>query len=133
MTAAELVTAERVGDRVRALVISDAAHTRRGTITYLSPFAPVALVRWHCGCSTLVPLRRLVADTMPAPVCEASSCDRPRWDGPYCPAHTRPASPARRTGASFEPECAMRVAPVIPGRARNIDDLGLQQTSGRAR
>lgn len=83
----------RVGARVRAADRIDAAHTDRGVVTALNAYAPVALVRFACGCVAYVPLRRLVLDNGPLmPACEVSGCENPRWEGPYCPSHPRGAA-----------------------------------------
>lgn len=126
-----------VGALVRALVASDAAHARRGRVEHLPDVAPVALVRWHCGCRTYVPLHRLMIDPLPAlPRCEVTGCIHPRWKGPYCSTHgARPALlPARRTGESFEPDSAAGMESPLPyaqsGGPRDIDDLGTRRALG---
>lgn len=126
-TALARESVDRVGALVRTTARRDRQCTDRGRVASLVDVAPVALVRFNCGCVAYVPLRRLVIDTgPPAPVCEVAGCRAPRWDGPYCPGHrdTRPAPPANH-GESFEPSAprATRAVPSPSARSGGaIDD-----------
>lgn len=129
----------RIGAPVRAVSVADVIHTPRGHVEFLPDVAPVAIVRWHCGCRSYVPLRRLVEDTgTPVPACEFSRCTQPRWDGPYCPAHRSPASRTASppdegaghvepSGESFEPTAPRTPA---PARSAAIDDAGTTSGGG---
>lgn len=117
----------RVGARVRAADRIDAAHTDRGVVIALNAYAPVATVRFACACVAYVPLRRLVLDTGPLmPLCEVPGCERPRWEGPYCPSHP--------TGPSFEPKALSDLSPLSAPSARSggadIDDPGTKARGG---
>lgn len=96
----------------RVVAPADGQCTDRGVIRQLSPYAPVAIVRFDCGCAAYVPLHRLRPDRMSAPAtCEVGGCDAPRHEGPYCAAHRahRPASPPRKIGEEFEPKARVAV------------------------
>jgi len=121
----------RVGALVRAADRIDAAHTDRGEVIALNAYAPVALVRFACGCVAYVPLRRLILDQGPTmTACEVAGCGRPRWEGPYCPSHPRGAP----TGASFEPKAQAthdgRFHPHAQSGRADIDDLGNHGATG---
>lgn len=127
LTATPLI--ERVGARVRAVSSADAAHTARGIVEHLPDVAPVALVRFHCGCRSYVPLRRLVIDDGPLiPACEFTGCTSPRWEGPYCPSHRTRASrkldlPTPINGQPFEPKAEPRATHPSAGNGA-IDGAG---------
>ncbi|WP_217923746.1 homing endonuclease associated repeat-containing protein [Miltoncostaea oceani] len=132
-TALDRESVERVGALVRAP--DDGPHTPRGRVLELVEVAPVALVRFACGCVAYVPLRRLAPDLAPAmPACEVAGCSNPRWDGPYCPSHrdTRPASgPASTNGESFEPSAGLTSRASHPHADSGcaIDDVGTTTAS----
>lgn len=105
----------------RVVAPADGQCTDRGVIRHLSPYAPVAIVRFDCGCAAYVPLRRLDVDHAPAPApCEVDGCDAPRYEGPYCAAHRahRPARPRRRIGEEFEPKARGPVHRPLSPRSR---------------
>lgn len=118
----------RVGALVRAVHRQDAAHTDRGRVLALNRFAPVALMRFACGCIAYVPLRRLALDVAaPLPTCQVLGCRNPGWPPPYCTNHaTKEACQRDADGPSFEPGAAPMAGSKWPSArsGRAIDDAG---------
>ncbi len=125
----------RVGARVRAADRIDAAHTDRGVVTALNAYAPVALVRFACGCVAYVPLRRLVLDNGPLmPACEVAGCANPRWEGPYCPSHPNGARPEPGNhGATGGPPSPTALQPRATGTAAARTGAGVADAPAPAR
>lgn len=129
----------RVGALVRAADRIDAAHSDRGTVIGLNEFAPVALVRFACGCVAYVPLRRLVLDQgPPLPACEVAGCGRPRWEGPYGRgadgggrSEAVPPAPARRTWTAGEIVDALKAWAEENGRSPSFADWRYRDPAGR--
>lgn len=95
--AIEAAVLRRVGTRVVApfdVQHGDSEkHTDCGAIAEVNRHAPVALVRFDCGCRAYVPLRRLKRDTRPAPpaVAVARAVVRPEGNPNVGPPPARPA------------------------------------------